>query len=68
MNLKRLIEANFYSVRSLAKEAGLSSSYLAEIVRGERPYEAVTYGKLEKIAKVFGLTVDELVKGEDPEI
>lgn len=68
MNLKRLIEANFYSVRSLARETGLSASYIAEIARGDKPYESVTYGKLEKIAKVFGLTVDELVKGEDPEI
>lgn len=58
-NIKRIREENDMSQDSLAKKVGITQSYVAKIENGLK-MPSMALGNA--IAKVFGCTMDELVK------
>lgn len=59
MTLKGLRKSKGYTQKGLADEMGLSQSYIAELEKGvKKP----SYETLIKMAKIFDVTVDELIK------
>lgn len=57
--LRKLMEAHNLSMLKLARRAGVGSTYIRDILRGRS--RDPRRSKLEQVAAVFGLTVDELI-------
>lgn len=58
--IKELCKINGLSIRALEKELGFSNGSIAKS-------ETIKSDRLQKIADRFGVTVDYIVKGENPE-
>lgn len=64
MDLNNLLEEHGMTIYELAKRTDISQTYLHKIAKGNTTWYGVTYGRLVRIASVFGLSVDELVNGK----
>jgi transcriptional regulator with XRE-family HTH domain len=60
-NIKRLLEENNMSQEELGRMVGLKQAAISTYVRG---IHYPTIPTLEKMAKIFGTTCDELLKDE----
>jgi len=60
MRIKYLRSLKKWSQEDLALEAGVNKNYLSDLERGERN---PTIKVLEKIARAFGMTLEQLFKG-----
>lgn len=61
MDFKELLQERELTCYEVAKKTGISHPYLKKLENGTIEWRQITYGKLEKIAKLLGLTVDDMV-------
>lgn len=61
MNIKNRIHENGWTVVKLAEELGMAQASLSTIINGKNP----SFESLQKISKVLGISVSELVKDDD---
>ena len=57
-NIRRIRERRNLSQEGLAYDAGMSKAYVGEVERAEK---AITIGRLEKLAKVLGVSTEVLL-------
>ena len=58
--VRQLRKAKGWSQEQLAEESGLHTNYIGGIERGERNLSLIN---LDRLAKAFGISVRELLKG-----
>jgi len=58
--VRQLRKAKGWSQEQLAEESGLHTNYIGGIERGERNLSLIN---LDRLAKAFGISVSELLKG-----
>lgn len=61
MSFKELMESYGYSQRELSRLSGVNLTTIAALSRGERDFKVIHVGNAQKIAEVFGMSIEDII-------